>query len=281
MNAEQISDENKLYSISSQNEKTNLKKLKLNESKRKTCIIISILSATALFAVILVLYFLLFNKKTKPQNNANESENIEDLDNKEIIKHEFHEYSFTATYKSKNGKNVKIFNPERLGLQKGDYFVYEATQLSNLRRIEESEDVNGEFNSTKDGYTTIKVNFTNPLTNLDFMFDGCEDLVEVNLSRINSSLDSMIYTFTNCINLQQVDLESVDTSNVTSMDFLFAGCENLLELRGFENLNTTSLKKTSGMFIDCTNLRSVNLSNLELDNIEEPSGIFIKILLFI
>ena len=200
----------------------------------------------------------------------------DDEKNKEIQYDDFKEYSFTATYKSKDGKSFKIFNPSRLGLKKGDYSIYETSEYSNLRRIDEIEEDNGLLNSTKDGYTTIKVNFTNPLTNLDFMFEGCEDLINVNLSQINSSLDSMIYTFTNCKNLQQVDFSSIDTSNVSAMDFLFAGCDNLVELTNFESLNASSVRKTAGMFVDCTKLLSANLSAFDMDNVDEPSGMFIN-----
>ena len=268
-------------------------------------IIIILLCAIVLAIIGIIIYFVLRSLKNgeNPGNdeineNKNEKENDdgkkdddgkkgddekkdddkgkEDEKNKEIQYDDFKEYSFTATYKSKDGKSFKIFNPSRLGLKKGDYSIYETSEYSNLRRIDEIEEDNGLLNSTKDGYTTIKVNFTNPLTNLDFMFEGCEDLISVNFSQINSSLDSMIYTFTNCKNLQQVDFSSIDTSNVSTMDFLFAGCDNLVELTNFESLNVSSVRKTAGMFVDCTKLLSANLSAFDMDNVDEPSGMFIN-----
>ena len=86
----------------------------------------------------------------------------------------------------------------------------------------------------------------------------------------------MIYTFTNCKNLQKVDFTLLQTSQVTSMDFIFAECSNLIELKGFENIDTSSVKKTAGMFINCQNLLSANLSAFQLNNIEEQSGMFIN-----
>ena len=60
------------------------------------------------------------------------------------------------------------------------------------------------------------------------------------------------------------------------MDFLFAGCNNLVKLTNFESLNTSSVKKTAGMFEDCTRLVTANLSAFDIDNIDESSGMFIN-----
>ena len=145
------------------------------------------------------------------------------------------------------------------------------------RRLRAIEVNHGEIIATVTGITKVKINFRNPLNNLDFMFSGCEDLISVDLSHTNSpSMTSMIYTFTNCKNLQKVDFTSLQTSQVTSMDFFFAGCTNLMDLKGLENIDTSSVKKTAGMFIDCHNLLSANLSAFQLNNIEEQSGMFIN-----
>ena len=274
------------FSFEEPREKIYTRKESLIKSKFIKILIIVIIITFVCIIIGLSLYFALNSKKQNQTKNNDESNVIKDNESKDDEKSENNEnknikeilpeYSFTATYKSKEGKSIKIFNPFRFGLQKGDYFIYESTKGSKLRRIDEIEEENGEYTSTQDGYVNIKVNFSNPLPNLDFMFEGCEDLIDVNLFQINSSIDSMIYTFTNCHNLQQVDISSIDTSNVTSMDFLFAGCENLIELEGFEDLNTTSIQKTAGMFVDCESLINVNLSHFHLDNITESNGMFIN-----
>jgi hypothetical protein len=60
------------------------------------------------------------------------------------------------------------------------------------------------------------------------------------------------------------------------MEFLFAGCENLVEIIGLESLNTNSIKYTSGMFLDCKNLQHVNLTAFNLDSVEEQQGMFVN-----
>ena len=101
------------------------------------------------------------------------------------------------------------------------------------------------------GTIQIKLIFNVYLTSLDFMFEGCSDLIKLSLTKFNStSITSMIYTFTNCINLETVDFTSFSSSKVEKMDFLFGGCKKLVNIKGFENLDTSSLQKTAGMFIE-------------------------------
>jgi len=78
-----------------------------------------------------------------------------------------------------------------------------------------------------------------------------------------------------CKSLETIDFTSFSSSNVEKMEFLFAGCSNLVNIKGFENLDTSSLQKTAGMFIECKNLISVNLSSFQLNNISEQNGMFI------
>ena len=194
-----------------------------------------------------------------------------------LIKKNNEGYSFNAIYRSRIGEKIKLFNPISINMNESEYKVFLSNGNSTLRNFEEIESNYGEINSTKNGFIKIIVNFTKALSNLDFMFEGCEDLISVNLSQINSpSLQSSIYTFTNCKNLKQADLSLIDTSKVTSMDFLFSGCNNLVKIIGLEKLNTSSVKKTAGMFFECEKLRHVNLSAFKLDKIEESSGMFIN-----
>ena len=255
--------------ISSQREmkeKLSIKKEKPIKTNRKYLLIIPIV-IVALILVSIVVFFIIRLKSNK-KNDSKEEIEIE----------ENHEgYSFTAIYQSKLGEKIKLFNPVSVNINESEYQVFLSTTNLNLRNLEEIESNYGEINSTRNGFLKILVNFTKSLSNLDFMFEGCEDLISVNLSQINSpSLQSSIYTFTNCKNLKQVDISSIDTSKITTMDFLFSGCNNLVEIKGLEKLNTSSVKKTAGMFLECEKLREVNLSAFKLDTIEEPSGMFIN-----
>jgi len=231
-------------------EKFSIRRESLKIKNKKYLMIIPIV-IIAIIVISIVVFFLVRLKNNKKYESKEE---IEQEKNNEG-------YSFTAIYQSKLGEKIKIFNPVSVNMNESEYKVFLATGNSTLRNLEEIESNNGEINSTRNGLLKIIVNFTKALSNLDFMFEGCEDLISANLSQINSpSLQSSIYTFTNCKNLIQVDLSSIDISKVTTMDFLFSGCNNLVEIKGLENLNTSSVQKTAGMFLECEKLREVNLS---------------------
>ena len=168
-----------------------------------------------------------------------------------------------STYNSQEGIPLKLFNPSRIGLNDQNITI-EEIGANNKRNLQQINITDGVIIPETTGTIQIKISFNEPLTTLDFMFEGCSDLVKIILSHLNSTLiTSMIYTFTDCKSLETIDFTSFSSSNVEKMEFLFAGCSNLVNIKGFENLDTSSLQKTAGMFIECKNLISVNylLSN--------------------
>ena len=76
-----------------------------------------------------------------------------------------------------------------------------------------------------------------------WIFYFIDDLIKVDLSHLNTSRIS--YTFYGCTNVEQINFTSLETSNLENMEFLFAGCENLVDIIGFEDLNTSLIKYTS------------------------------------
>ena len=215
------------------------------------------------FAIFLIIY--LKNKNKKEEENTYETL---DEDSNYII----------ATYQIKEGQDLKVFNPSSVGLNEDDYSIHEIEEGSNtLRILKEIEKNKGQVESKKNGLMKIKIKLNKKLTNLDYMFESCEDLVNIDMSHVEASnIKSMIYTFTGCKKMEKINLNSINTSSVQLMDFLFAGCNSLTDISGLETLNTSSLKKTAGMFLDCNNLVFVNLSSFQINNIEEQNGMFIN-----
>ena len=230
---------------------------KSNDNNKKIKILLAIFIPIILIILIIVLCVTLIKKK-KDEPKINE------------------EYNYiTATYNSQKGIPLKLFNPSRLGLTDHNYTI-EQIDTRTTRRLEELNVTDGVIIPEITGTIQIKINFNESLTSLDFMFEGCTDLIKASLSKlISSSITSMIYTFTDCTNLETVDFTSFSSSKVEKMDFLFGGCNNLVNIKGFEQLDTSSLQKTAGMFIECSNLISVNLSSFQLSNISEQNGMFI------
>ena len=227
-------------------------------TKKKTIILVSII-ITVIVAILIVVLSITLTKKKKIERKKTSKNNY-------II----------GVYNSQKGIPLKIFNPSRIGLSEQNYTL-EIFNINNTRRLQELNNIDGVIIPEITETIQIKIIFNEYLTSLDFMFEGCSDLIKVSLSNLNSlSVTSMIYTFTDCTNLETVDFTYFSSSKVEKMDFLFGGCKNLVNIKGFENLDTSSLQKTSGMFLECTNLISVNLSSFQLNNISEPNGMFIE-----
>lgn len=93
-----------------------------------------------------------------------------------------------------------------------------------------------------------------------------------NLNRINfngcfdtSNTTSLAYMFAECKNLQTIEgLENFDTGNVETMKGMFLNCEKLLEVN-INDFNTNKILSISEMFAGCTSLEDINIDNFSLD----------------
>lgn len=54
----------------------------------------------------------------------------------------------------------------------------------------------------------------------------------------------------------------------------FNGCTNLTSIEGIENLNTSNVKNMSGMFAQCTNLETLDLSHFNTENVTTMAQMF-------
>lgn len=57
-----------------------------------------------------------------------------------------------------------------------------------------------------------------------------------------------------CILLEYVNLEGIDTSNVTNMSYMFSNCPNLTTIYVTNTWDTSSVTSSSSMFSGCTSL---------------------------
>ena len=79
---------------------------------------------------------------------------------------------------------------------------------------------------------SFKGSNTSNVTYMNYMFDGCYDLISLDVSSFDTSkvttMDSM---FQDCTSLTSLTLSNFNTSNVTYMDSMFYGCTNLKTIR--------------------------------------------------
>lgn len=145
------------------------------------------------------------------------------------------------------------------------------------------------FSSLKEFEFPSKLD-TSAVTNVSFMFYGCESLRNVDLTNMNmAAVGSMDYMFESCPRLEYVVFpsEAKWPKNITDVDHLFSGCKSLrsvdLSFINFFDRSRGGLR-IDGMFNNCTALRSVYVRSKEdakvLESCRKPTGMqgFTKIL---
>ena len=84
----------------------------------------------------------------------------------------------------------------------------------------------------------------------------------------------MEFMFFGCYGLTVLDLDNLNTANVTSMKGMFAGCSGLTDL-DLNSFNTAKVTDMSGMFYNCSDLSSVIVdSGWSTANVTESNMMF-------
>ena len=110
------------------------------------------------------------------------------------------------------------------------------------------------------------------LTNMSYMFNGCQDMEEINLLSFNTiKAENMSYMFNGCSLLKNIGLSSFNTKNVVDMNHMFAGCSflNKLDLSSF---NTNKVTNMSWMFSACSKAIEIKLESFNTDNVIDMGG---------
>ncbi len=106
------------------------------------------------------------------------------------------------------------------------------------------------------------------LTDLQSWFSRCENLKTiVGLQNLNTSnVESMAYMFYGCKNLEEIDLSLMNTNRLTSMANMFNGCEKLRKVN-FTRFNTQNVSGIGYLFKDCSSLTTLDLSSFSGENV--------------
>ena len=98
--------------------------------------------------------------------------------------------------------------------------------------------------------------------------------VSIDLSALDTSeVTDMRYMFAGCNSLTSLDVSNFDTSKVTSMGDMFSRCESLTSL-DVSKFNTSKVTNMSAMFYDCNSLTSLDLRNFDTSNVTDMSAMF-------
>ena len=114
---------------------------------------------------------------------------------------------------------------------------------------------------------------TENVTNMSYMFDNCQNLSSLDLSKFNTAKVTNMYAmFTHCQNLSSLDLSKFNTANVTDMSWMFSDCQ--LSSLDLSNFNTEKVREMYNMFSFCQNLSSLNLTNFNTEKVTNMDYMF-------
>ena len=88
----------------------------------------------------------------------------------------------------------------------------------------------------------------------------------------NESMVEYFYWFSE---VTSIDLSALDTSEVTNMGSMFAGCSRLTSL-DVSKFDTSKITDMSDMFYKCSSLTSLDVSNFDTSNVTNMSDMFNK-----
>ena len=132
------------------------------------------------------------------------------------------------------------------------------------------------FYSLKKMETITNIGYLNTenVKSMDYMFQGCNSLKSIDLSKFNTAnVLNMKSMFSSCNSLTTLNLSHLNTSRVSDMSYLLSGCENLTTL-DITHLNTDNVENMMYMFMDCSSLKTIDLSKLNTEKVTTMRGMF-------
>lgn len=129
-------------------------------------------------------------------------------------------------------------------------------------------------------YTSVtEINFNNcvytgDVTSFFGMFFGCESLIGINVSSLDTSCaEDMSWMFGACASLTELNVSSFDTSNVTYMSSMFYGCESLTSL-DLSSFDTSCVTDLGYMFCYCESLTDLDVSSFDTSHVTSMAFMF-------
>ena len=111
---------------------------------------------------------------------------------------------------------------------------------------------------------------TSNVIDMNFMFSQCKKLKKIiGIENLDvSKLEYANYMFYGCENLVELDLTNWNPKLLQKTRYMFYGCLNLKIIKNIENWQLPNMKEVKYMFSGCTKL-DVDLSNWDLTNIKD------------
>ena len=132
--------------------------------------------------------------------------------------------------------------------------------IANNAKIEEIRQTLARKQVSPTDMLQARVDATNSCSYLFYNYTGKDLSFIKNLDTSNAT--SMVYMFGSCKQITSLDLSNINTSNVTDMQNIFAYCQSLTTLN-LSGLDTSKVVIMNYMFNSCSNLTSLDLSSFD------------------
>ena len=111
-------------------------------------------------------------------------------------------------------------------------------------------------------------------TNGSGMFSYLDNVDTLDLTGLNTSnMTSMRFMFYKSTSLKNIDVSGFDTSKVVNMDYMFNGCNNLESLN-LANFNTSNVTSMYWMFGNVEKVNKLDLSSFNTSKVTDMTGMF-------
>lgn len=166
------------------------------------------------------------------------------------------------------------------------YLFYENARVSNIADLEPMfNNINHLYymffnasNFDKPVDLVGKISDTLTKTNEFYrLFYKCSKIPTIKISTNSTNQTTLEDMFNGCTGVTSIDLTGLDTSNVTSIRFMFNDCKSLENVpNGFKNLTLSKINSTNMeyLFANCEELKEIDLSNMSFPNVTSLSSVF-------
>ena len=217
------------------------------------------------------------NEINKDINIISEKKNIKKIKNIKETKDINNEIIIKIKI-DKDDLNEKIFILNGIGFNDTFFDFNGLEELNELNTLMYIDNKKVEYKKYKKfekiGIYEIKLIIKTNITNAQYMFRYCKNIIFINLSKFNTkNITNMESMFEGCRNLKSLDLSSFDTRNVKNMNMMFAasGLETL-DLSSFDTKNVTAMDE---MFVLCKKLENLQFSSLfDTKNVTNMNAMF-------
>ena len=186
------------------------------------------------------------------KKNEEKEKEINRLDNKyNELKGIVYEIDDNIKGKYKDEINIKYKT-----LNEGEYNIFgEEFAKNNEKNIE--LEINGKKSKLikeyklKKGENNIKMKIKNKITDLQYMFDGCKNLKNIDeLKYLNTKYcNNFSCMFSGCSSLSDIKgLEKWNVSNGNNFEYMFYGCSSLSDIKALEKWNVSNCEYFESMF---------------------------------